>query len=169
VLRLLCFHRPGFGQCPDGVCCKAQPDPVGESLQVVSADRYNPATDSEESTDLNLNRLNLAVGSPDHIDDIAEALVVGSVDGQALYNRQGSEDVANRSDSGLARVRKLLAFLYETLSYSAGVPALGLDVIPACVGDSLNAIQRALQTARGAIQRDLATAAQPILVCLHAQ
>jgi hypothetical protein len=55
------------------------------------------------------------------------------------------------------------------LSDSFRVAAARLNIVPACIGDALDAVERILQMARGSIQRELAPIAQLVFVSLHAQ
>src|SRR6185369_16595014 len=57
---------------------------------------------------------------------------------------------------------------HHALADAVGTSALRFNFIPARIGNALHAIERLLQIARRAVQRHLATAAQLIVIGLHA-
>src|SRR6185437_10888872 len=92
----------GVRQGLDGVAVHPQPDPVGELLEAAPVDGDNPIAEAEEATDLDIDRLHLAVGSPDNVDDLAQVLAVCAVGRQASQRRQAMQGLPNAGHRPLA-------------------------------------------------------------------
>src|SRR5262249_24536691 len=81
---------------------------------------------------------------------------------QALsYLSQASNDV-------LTRLPERGGFLHHALAHTVCISALCFNFIPARIGNALHAIERPIQIARREVQRQLAGAAQLVVMGLHA-
>src|SRR5262245_18492382 len=93
----------GVRQGSDGITVDPQPDPVGELLESTPVDRHDPVPDTEETADLDTDRLNLAVGSPNDIDDFAQIPAVRAVGWHASQRRQAMQGLSDAGHRLLAR------------------------------------------------------------------
>jgi hypothetical protein len=86
-----------------------------------------------------LNRLHLAVRSPDDLYDLPEALAVSAEHGHALQRSETLQCLSQTSDDASTRRRKRGAFLHHASGDRVRALAARLDVVPASVGDAFHA------------------------------
>jgi hypothetical protein len=98
---------------------------------------------------------------------LTEFLAVGPDNGPAPQGRKPLVRVVQGVEHALTWLRKRSALFHHTLANFVRITAFFLDVTPARISDAVDSSQHRLKVARYAVQGELASEAQLVIVGLH--